>query len=177
MLMFVGGDRGRMVSMVFIFPVWQQGQTSGSNFRRWRHTSCQVSLGGGVVSEVELFTSFPCKMGSSADLRREDRKPNINIKMKRYLCNASSVVLHGAFAALTKGKRSFESLISLSKTRHGSAGFGDDGFASGAETSAVFLCVHRIKFLVIKQKPNEEHLLLRLTTGSRLIETSLLPEV
>jgi hypothetical protein len=30
---------------------------------------------------------------------------------------------------------------------------------------------------VIKQKPNEEHLLLRLTTGSRLIKTSLLPEV
>jgi hypothetical protein len=43
-------------------------------------------------------------------------------------------------------QRSFESLISRCKTRHGSAGFGDDGFASGAETSAVFLCVPRIKF-------------------------------
>lgn len=97
--------------------------------------------------------------------------------MKRYFCNTSSVVLHGDFAALTKGKRSFESLISRCKTRHGSAGFGDDGFATGAETSAVFLCVHRIKFLVIKQKPNEEQLLLHLTNDSKLIKTSLLPEV
>jgi hypothetical protein len=65
----------------------------------------------------------------------------------------------------------------LSNPGHGSASFGDIFFATGAETSAVFPCVHRIKFLVVKQKPNEEHLLLRLTTGSRLIETSLLPEV
>jgi hypothetical protein len=38
---------------------------------------------------------------------------------------------------------------------------------TGAETSAVILCVHRINFLVIKQKLNEEHLPLRLTTGSQ----------
>jgi hypothetical protein len=47
----------------------------------------------------------------------------------------------------------------------------------GDGTSTVSLCVHRIKFLVIKQKPDEEHLPLRLTTGIKLIEPSPLPEV
>jgi len=124
-----------------------------------------------------LFTCFPCNAGSSVTFRRDFKTIAPSTEMNRYLCNASSVVLHGAFAALTKGKRSFESLISRCKTRHGSAGFGDDGFAPGAETSAVFLYVHRIKFLMIKQKPNEEHILLHLTNGSKLIKTSLLPEV
>ena len=109
---------------------------------RWRHTSCQESLGFGSDFRMVL-TDFPCKGGNSAAFKHDEKKQNTNIKENDYLCNTSSVVLHGAFASLTKGKRSFESLISFSKTRNGSACSGDNGFATGAETSAVFLIVHR----------------------------------
>jgi len=108
---------------------------------RWRHTSCQESLGDGSDFRV-VSTDFPGKTGNSAACQHDEKK-NTNIKENDYFCNPSSVVLHGAFAALTKGKRSFKSLISFSKTRNGSACAGDNGFATGAETSAVFLGVHR----------------------------------
>lgn len=142
-----GGERGRMISMVFIRPVWQQGHCPKRLLSLWRHTSCQDSLVvGRVVSSFERTGYFPWYAGSLVALPRDFKTKALSPKMICYLGKASSVVLHRSFAALTKGKRSFEGLISRCKTWNGSVCPGGNGFATRAETSAFFLCVHTFKF-------------------------------